>query len=124
MKLKSEMVLSSYYYYEKEVLYQREIGGIMLNLSLKNIPNLMFWGLGTGFTLSLSASIEDLLKSFRVLLLLIYILYILTHFVYIIYTYIWRKDTNIYVYVKTCIYILYNTYPLKFRLNKLCHSGQ
>ena len=59
VKLKSEMVLSSYYYYEKEVLYQREIGGIMLNLSLKNIPNLMFWGLGTGFTLSLSASIED-----------------------------------------------------------------
>ena len=44
VRLKSEMVLSSYYYYEKEVLYQRELGGIILaNLSLKNIPNFMFW---------------------------------------------------------------------------------
>lgn len=44
MKLKSEMVLSSYYYDEKEVLYQRELGSIILaNLSLKNIPNFMFW---------------------------------------------------------------------------------
>lgn len=43
VKLKSEMVLSLLYSYEKEILYQRELGGIILANLSKNIPNLMFW---------------------------------------------------------------------------------